>query len=154
MSRIAREPQDQGQPAMRHSYHQDSAYSSDNPVSAFSVISSPATSSHRPPLSTHSSPVKQSYSRQNSFSYDSSSGRTINSRTFRKQKSPVRHRSPSISPSRSAENSDETDLVNNDDFTAGSRGVSRNAERAREEERRRMQVEMRKRERERRSGGG
>ena len=43
----------------------------------------------------------QSYSRQNSFSYDSSSGRTINSRTFRKQKSPVRHRSPSISPSRS-----------------------------------------------------
>ena len=47
---------------------------------------------------------------------------------------------------RSAENSDETDLALNEDY--GSRGVSRNAERAREEERRRMQVEMRKREQE------
>merc|ERR1719412_139102 len=135
----------------RHSYH-DSAYSShssqssDNPpASAFSVIqqhqSPPALA--RPPLSTQSSPSK-SYSRQNSFSYEQNP--RINSRTFRKQKSPVRHRSPSISPTRSAENSDETDLALNDDF--GPRGVSRNAERAREEERRRMQVEMRKREQE------
>merc|ERR1719225_1208173 len=97
----------------------------------------------RPPLSTQSSPSKP-YSRQNSFSYEQNS--RINSRTFRKQKSPVRHRSPSISPTRSAENSDETDLALNDDY--GPRGVSRNAERAREEERRRMQVEMRKREQE------
>merc|ERR1719323_1829280 len=130
----------------RHSYH-DSAYSSHSsqssdrdPSSAFSVISPQA----RPPLSTQSSPTK-SYSRQNSFNYDSNS-RSINSRTFRKQKSPVRHRSPSISPTRSAENSDETDLALNDDI--GSRSVARNAERAREEERRRMQVEMRKREQE------
>jgi len=134
----------------RHSYH-DSAYSShssqssDNP-SAFSVIT-PNSTHVRPPLSTQSSPSK-TYSRQNSFNYDSAS-RTINSRTYRKQKSPGRHRSPSISPTRSAENSDETDLANNDDFaTSNSRGVSRNAERAREEERRRMQVEMRKREQE------
>ena len=40
-------------------YSSHSSHSSDNPVSAFSVISSPATSSHRPPLSQHSSPVKQ-----------------------------------------------------------------------------------------------
>ena len=76
--------------------------------------------------------------RQNSFSYDANP--RINSRTFRKQKSPLRNRSPSLSPSRlahksliqiqtdnlqcnqsnqnskimtiirSAENSDETDL--------------------------------------------
>merc|ERR1719225_518362 len=97
----------------------------------------------RPPLSTQSSPSKP-YSRQNSFSYEQNP--RINSRTFRKQKSPVRHRSPSISPTRSAENSDETDLALNDDY--GHRGFSRNAERAREEERRRMQVEMRKREQE------
>merc|ERR1712013_440427 len=70
----------------------------------------------RPPLSTQSSPAK-SYSRQNSFTYDSN--QKINSRTFRKQKSPMRNRSPSLSPSRE-----------------------------REEERRRMQVEMRKREQE------
>merc|ERR1719445_1568077 len=102
----------------RHSYH-DSAYSShssqssDNPpASAFSVIqhhqSPPAPAMARPPLSTQSSPSK-SYSRQNSFSYEQNP--RINSRTFRKQKSPVRHRSPSISPTRSAENSDETDLA-------------------------------------------
>jgi hypothetical protein len=83
----------------RHSYH-DSAYSShsshssDNP--AFSVIP-PTTTMPRPPLSTQSSPSK-SYSRQNSFSYDSN--QKINSRTFRKQKSPMRNRSPSLSPSR------------------------------------------------------
>ena len=83
----------------RHSYH-DSAYSShsshssDNP--AFSVIPS-STTLPRPPLSTQSSPAK-SYSRQNSFTYDSN--QKINSRTFRKQKSPMRNRSPSLSPSR------------------------------------------------------
>merc|ERR1719195_535022 len=136
----------------RHSYH-DSAYSSHSSQSsdpsapsassAFSVIQSPTGSLARPALSTQSSPSK-SYSRQNSFSYEQNS--RINSRTFRKQKSPVRHRSPSISPTRSAENSDETDLALNDDY--GPRGFSRNAERAREEERRRMQVEMRKREQE------
>ena len=80
----------------RHSYH-DSAYSShsshssDNP--AFSVL----PSERRPPLSTQSSPAK-SYSRQNSFNYDANP--RINSRTFRKQKSPQRNRSPSLSPSR------------------------------------------------------
>jgi hypothetical protein len=129
----------------RHSYH-DSAYSShsshssDNP--AFSVIPS-STTLPRPPLSTQSSPAK-TYSRQNSFSYDSN--QKINSRTFRKQKSPMRNRSPSLSPSRSAENSDETDLATNDDYAT--RVASRTAEREREEERRRMQVEMRKREQE------
>jgi len=129
----------------RHSYH-DSAYSShsshssDNP--AFSVIQ-PSTTLPRPPLSTQSSPAK-SYSRQNSFTYDSN--QKINSRTFRKQKSPMRNRSPSLSPSRSAENSDETDLATNDDYAT--RVASRTAEREREEERRRMQVEMRKREQE------
>jgi len=129
----------------RHSYH-DSAYSShsshssDNP--AFSVIP-PSTTLPRPPLSTQSSPAK-SYSRQNSFTYDSN--QKINSRTFRKQKSPMRNRSPSLSPSRSAENSDETDLATNDDYAT--RVASRTAEREREEERRRMQVEMRKREQE------
>jgi len=129
----------------RHSYH-DSAYSShsshssDNP--AFSVIPS-STTLPRPPLSTQSSPAK-SYSRQNSFTYDSN--QKINSRTFRKQKSPMRNRSPSLSPSRSAENSDETDLATNDDYAT--RVASRTAEREREEERRRMQVEMRKREQE------
>jgi len=130
----------------RHSYH-DSAYSShsshssDNP--AFSVISPTSTTLPRPPLSTQSSPAK-SYSRQNSFSYDSNP--RINSRTFRKQKSPMRNRSPSLSPSRSAENSDETDLATNDEYAT--RVASRTAEREREEERRRMQVEMRKREQE------
>merc|ERR1712098_909242 len=120
----------------RHSYH-DSAYSShsshssDNP--AFSVIPS-STTLPRPPLSTQSSPAK-SYSRQNSFTYDSN--QKINSRTFRKQKSPMRNRSPSLSPSRSAENSDETDLATNDDYAT--RVASRTAEREREEERRRMQ---------------
>jgi hypothetical protein len=80
----------------RHSYH-DSAYSShsshssDNP--AFSVL--PAE--RRAPASNQSSPAK-SYSRQNSFSYDANP--RINSRTFRKQKSPQRNRSPSLSPSR------------------------------------------------------
>merc|ERR1719513_428779 len=129
----------------RHSYH-DSAYSShsshssDNP--AFSVIPS-STTLPRPPLSTQSSPAK-SYSRQNSFTYDSN--QKINSRTFRKQKSPMRNRSPSLSPSRSPENSDETDLATNDDYAT--RVASRTAEREREEERRRMQVEMRKREQE------
>merc|ERR1712013_405179 len=95
------------------------------------------------PLFTQSSPAK-SYSRQNSFTYDSN--QKINSRTFRKQKSPMRNRSPSLSPSRSAENSDETDLATNDDYAT--RVASRTAEREREEERRRMQVEMRKREQE------
>ena len=38
--------------------------------------------------------------RQNSFSYDANP--RINSRTFRKQKSPLRNRSPSLSPSRLA----------------------------------------------------
>ena len=38
------------------------------------------------------------YFRQNSFSYDANP--RINSRTFRKQKSPLRNRSPSLSPSR------------------------------------------------------
>jgi len=131
----------------RHSYH-DSAYSShsshssDNP--AFSVIP-PTTTLPRPPLSTQSSPAK-SYSRQNSFSYDTNQNQKINSRTFRKQKSPMRNRSPSLSPSRSAENSDETDLATNDEYAT--RVASRTAEREREEERRRMQVEMRKREQE------
>lgn len=129
----------------RHSYH-DSAYSShsshssDNP--AFSVIP-PTTTMPRPPQSTQSSPAK-SYSRQNSFNYDSN--QKINSRTFRKQKSPMRNRSPSLSPSRSAENSDETDLATNDEYAT--KVASRTAEREREEERRRMQVEMRKREQE------
>eukprot|EP00092_Neocalanus_flemingeri_P004363 GFUD01004693.1.p1 GENE.GFUD01004693.1~~GFUD01004693.1.p1 ORF type:complete len:777 (+),score=188.63 GFUD01004693.1:179-2509(+) len=129
----------------RNSYH-DSAYSShsshssDNP--AFSVIPQTATLP-RPPLSTQSSPSK-SYSRQNSFNYESNT--RINSRTFRKQKSPIRNRSPSLSPSRSAENSDETDLATNDAYAT--RVASRTAEREREEERRRMQVEMRKREQE------
>merc|ERR1719317_1427745 len=86
----------------RHSYH-DSAYSShsshssDNP--AFSVIPS-STTLPRPPPSTQSSPAK-SYSRQNSFTYDSN--QKINPRTFRKQKSPMRNRSPSLSPSRERE---------------------------------------------------
>jgi len=86
----------------RHSYH-DSAYSShsshssDNP--AFSVIPPTTTTLPRPPLSTQSSPAK-SYSRQNSFSYDTNQNQKINSRTFRKQKSPMRNRSPSLSPSR------------------------------------------------------
>jgi len=132
----------------RHSYH-DSAYSShsshssDNP--AFSVIPPTTTTLPRPPLSTQSSPAK-SYSRQNSFSYDTNQNQKINSRTFRKQKSPMRNRSPSLSPSRSAENSDETDLATNDEYAT--RVASRTAEREREEERRRMQVEMRKREQE------
>lgn len=51
-----------------------------------------------------------------------------------------------MSPSRSAENSDETDLATNDDYAT--RVASRTAEREREEERRRMQVEMRRREQE------
>jgi len=129
----------------RHSYH-DSAYSSHSSHSsdnqAFSVIP-PTNTLPRPPLSTQSSPSK-SYSRQNSFSYDTN--QKINSRTFRKQKSPMRNRSPSLSPSRSAENSDETDLATNDEYAT--RVASRTAEREREEERRRMQVEMRKREQE------
>merc|ERR1711892_1167385 len=116
---------------------------SDNP--AFSVIPPTTTTLPRPPLSTQSSPAK-SYSRQNSFSYDTNQNQKINSRTFRKQKSPMRNRSPSLSPSRSAENSDETDLATNDEYAT--RVASRTAEREREEERRRMQVEMRKREQE------
>merc|ERR1719180_20109 len=128
----------------RHSYH-DSAYSShsshssDNP--AFSVL----PQDRRQPASTQSSPAK-SYSRQNSFSYDANP--RINSRTFRKQKSPLRNRSPSLSPSRSAENSDETDLSHPPPEEFALRQANRTAEREREEERRRMQVEMRKREQE------
>jgi len=128
----------------RHSYH-DSAYSShsshssDNP--AFSVL----PQDRRQPASTQSSPAK-SYSRQNSFSYDANP--RINSRTFRKQKSPLRNRSPSLSPSRSAENSDETDLSHPPAEEFALRQANRTAEREREEERRRMQVEMRKREQE------